>query len=430
VTARELLERATARIDSLAGQPLLQADLLNVIGPIYTQLGRFEKAAGLLERSAAIRRAQPGVDTLLPTTVNMWALALNNAGLRDSAAAASEHALELGLSILGEEHPTTIAMFNTLAIVRNRQGRDDEAEALYRRTIALQAKVLEKDHTDRTYPLNNLGLQFANQGRYREAEPLLREMQRILIANRGEEDALTAYSMENIGMLLREAGRYDEAEPVFRRGLAVRQKVLGPEHRFVGESYFSLGLLLALRGRPEDLAEADTLLPAALVIHRATLDPEHPAVGFTLYAMGILAAQQGDTAAAVRRFREALSIRRQNRDAPRETVRTLVELGTLLRRGGDAGADSALREAHDLARDGLPAGDPVRSRAAIALAQLIAARENLAEAGPIHREALIALRDRIGADHPIVRAACAEGAALGLDSGDACPTLASSSLAP
>jgi hypothetical protein len=141
--------------------------------------------------------------------------------------------------------------------------------------------------------------------------------------------------------------------------------------------------------------------------------------------MGVLAAQQGDTAAAVRRFREALSIRRQNRDAPRETVRTLVELGTLLRRGGDGGADSTLREAHELAREGLPAGDPVRSRAAIALAQLIAARGNVVEAGPIHREALAALRDRIGADHPIVRAACVEGAALGLDSGDACPTPAS-----
>jgi hypothetical protein len=54
----------------------------------------------------------------------------------------------------------------------------------------------------------------------------------------------------------------------------------------------------------------------------------------------------------------------------------------------------------------------------------------VSEAGPLHREALVELRDRIGADHPIVRAAYTDGAALGLDTGDACPTLASSSLAP
>ena len=56
ITAKELLATGVARADTLSGQPLTQAQLLDVIGRVYQSLGRFDEARPLLERALATRR--------------------------------------------------------------------------------------------------------------------------------------------------------------------------------------------------------------------------------------------------------------------------------------------------------------------------------------------------------------------------------------
>src|SRR5690606_27269363 len=60
-TARELLDRGAAKAEStLAGQPEVQATLLDAIGRVYRSLGLFDDAGPLLEQALAIRRATFG----------------------------------------------------------------------------------------------------------------------------------------------------------------------------------------------------------------------------------------------------------------------------------------------------------------------------------------------------------------------------------
>jgi len=428
ITARQLLGRGVRRVDSLAGEPGLQADLLATLGRVEMSLGEYGTAKAMFDREIGLRRALPGsslsgtADSLLVRALNARGEALDRLGLPDSAAAAFEEAIALGSSVLGVESPISIAAMENLATEYGRLGRDAEAESTLRRVIDLQGSALDPDSPDQVPALNDLGLQYAFEGRYAEAEPLLREAVRIaLLADSAVRRPVTAMALDNLGMELREAGKYDEAEPFMRRAMALRVRTLGPDHRFTAESYFSLGLLLALRGRAEDRVEADSLLRAALSVFRATLGPRHRAVGYALYALGVLAMRRGDASGAETRFREALAIRRTaSGDAPRETVRTLVWLGEAQMARGAPAARASFREADSLARATLAPADPVRTRAAIGLAEAVARAGDAAAAEPAYRGAVAALAARIGPDHPFVREACETGRAAGLDGGASC----------
>ncbi|HKK27943.1 MAG TPA: tetratricopeptide repeat protein [Gemmatimonadota bacterium] len=429
ITARQLLERGVRRVDSLSGQPALQADLLATLGRVEMSLGEYRTAKSMFDREVGLRRELPGSslagarrDSLMARALNARGEALDRLGLPDSAAAAFEAAIALGSASLGEGSPVVATALENLANEYGRLGRDADAEAAFRRVIDLQRRTLDPDSPDRVLALNDLGLQYAFEGRYAKAEPLLRESVRIsLLADSAVRRPVTAMALDNLGMELREAGKYDEAEPLMRRALAVRVRTLGPDHRFTAESYFSLGLLLALRGRGGDWAEADSLLHASLDVFRATLGPTHRAVGYALYALGVLDMQRRDAPAAEAWFRKALAIRRATSgDAPRETARTLVWLGAAQMARGEAAAGATLREADSLARATLATADPVRTRAAIGLAEAEARAGDRASVEPAYREALASLAARIGPAHPFVRDACATGRAAGLDGGATC----------
>src|SRR5215831_15187420 len=60
VKARALLERGITRARELSGQPGLQAQMLDVVGRLETELGQFHRARPVLEEALAIRRRIDG----------------------------------------------------------------------------------------------------------------------------------------------------------------------------------------------------------------------------------------------------------------------------------------------------------------------------------------------------------------------------------
>ena len=66
ITARELLERGTARIDEeLAGHAALQAELFETVASISHSLGRYDRARALGERSVELTRGRRTGRTIL-----------------------------------------------------------------------------------------------------------------------------------------------------------------------------------------------------------------------------------------------------------------------------------------------------------------------------------------------------------------------------
>jgi protein O-GlcNAc transferase len=195
---------------------------LQHLGVIALQLGRRAEGAALLQRAAATRPEDPGIQFNL-------ALALRALDRIDAAAAHYERAIALA--------PGFADAHVNLANLRRAQGRLDEAEAGYRRALAAAP-----EHAGAH---NNLGGLLQDLGAFEAAATAHRQALALNPHNAG------AHS--NLGNALLALGRRDAAIVAFRQALA-----LAP-----GLPHAQLGLATALRQNGE-LEAAVAALEAAL----------------------------------------------------------------------------------------------------------------------------------------------------------------------
>ena len=263
VTAREILDKASKDIGTgLANDPELQAQMMNVMGTVYFNLGLYSQAHPLLSRAVEIRTR-----------------------------------------ILGPEHPDTLKTMNNLATTLDDEGRYAEAERLHRQVLGIRRRTLGPDHADTLVSINNLANSLGEQGRYAEAEKLMR--QGVEIENRvlGPEHNLTIGAKENLAITLDQEGKYAEAEKLEREVLNIRRRVAGAEHQDTVRSMSNLGATLTHRGK---YGEAEKVEREALDIQRRILGREHPDTAATIYNLACIAAHQGRRGEALSLLREAL----------------------------------------------------------------------------------------------------------------------------
>ncbi|MFL6353140.1 MAG: tetratricopeptide repeat protein [Bryobacteraceae bacterium] len=263
ITAREILDKASRDIGTgLATDPELQAQMMNVMGTVYFNLGLNPQAYPLLSRAVEIRSR-----------------------------------------ILGQENPDTLKSMNNLATTLDEQGRYAEAERLHRQVLDIRRRTLGPDHADTLVSLNNLANSLAEQGRYAEAEKLMRQALEIEHRILGPEHNLTIGAMENLAITLDQQGKYAEAEKLERQVLGIRRRVAGAEHQDTVRSMSNLGATLTHRGK---YGEAERVEREALSIQRRILGREHPDTAATIYNLACIAAHQGRRDEAVSLLREAL----------------------------------------------------------------------------------------------------------------------------
>ncbi|PEN13116.1 hypothetical protein CRI94_10725 [Longibacter salinarum] len=238
VTARELLSRGVERAESLDDQPVVRAEMFDVIGRVYFKLAEYDRSELLLRRSLEKRRA-----------------------------------------LLGPRHPDVATSLNDLAETLEAQGRLDTAEVLYREALSIREQHLGQSHPQVAASLNNLGELLGDQANYAEARPLLEESLALRQNLLGPDDPEVAVSLSNLGMLHWSQGRYDRAERFVSEALEIRREALGPVHAEIVWDLNSLGLILDDAGR---LEEAEELLREALSMSRRLYGDVHPEVATTM----------------------------------------------------------------------------------------------------------------------------------------------------
>ncbi len=311
ITAREILDKASKDIETNLGKdPDVQAQMMNVMGTVYDNLGLYARAEPLLTRSLDIRRR-----------------------------------------VLGQQNPDTLKSMNDLSWVLQEQGHSAEAEKLLRETLDINRRVLGPKHKNTLLSMIELGHTLVWEGRYAEAEKLLRETLDLSRQVLGPDHSYTLASMCQLAFALEhEEGHYAEAEKLFREGLEGYRRVLGPEHPDTLESMHGLASLLGLEGH---YAEAEKLFRETLDINRRVLGAEHP---FTLATMNDLAddlEQEGQYDEAEKLFRENLDVSRRvlGPENPLTAMSTYNLGGIALHKGNRGEALALLREAVD---HGLP----------------------------------------------------------------------------
>ena len=78
--------------------------------------------------------------------MNNLALILSRQGKYEQAEEIHRQGLRLFETVMGKEHPDTLASMNNLAVVLGHQGKYEQAEEMHRRTLELIETALGKEH--------------------------------------------------------------------------------------------------------------------------------------------------------------------------------------------------------------------------------------------------------------------------------------------
>jgi non-specific serine/threonine protein kinase/serine/threonine-protein kinase len=304
---KEVLGRGAARIDrELIGQPLVQAQLKFMVGQVRMGLGDFSGAGPPLE-----------------------------------------HALQIRLELLGEQHPRVADSLHTLGVQRENMGAFDEARRLYERALEVYRDMLGPDSGATGQLLSNLCHVHWRLGRYDRALEQCDRALANLTSIYGPESVQVSNVLFNKAVVLNELGRSAEARPLAERVLEIRKKVLGPTHTQVGWALHDLGYTLL------NLADNDAarpLLERALAVQETALGPDSHAVSMCLQQLTRLCLAEGDLDAAREASARALAIRESvfGPDHP-DLVWMLRLNGVVLRRHGDfEGANRMFERALEL----------------------------------------------------------------------------------
>lgn len=362
VTARELLRQGMHRIDELEGQPLVQAELMYVLGRTRRRIGLYDSTRALFEQALEIRR---------------------------------QH--------LGREDPKVAQVLSKLAIlVRDAEGDYAEAESLLTEATAIYRAVHGSRHESVAARLKELVFVQRQQGKLEEAKESVRQALSIQRAIHGEEHMSVAESLYNLAAILRDQERYEEAEAVQRRSLALCRKLTDGPHPGTAANLHNLGYVLSEQSK---YREAETLYRRALSMKRELFDAPHPEIATTLENLSQVHHKQDEYENAEADLRKTLRMRRALHENGHPFLAgSLVNLGDLLQDQRQlAAADSAFRAARSMLRR---LGQEESPKMADALRQhgaLLQDRRALAEAKTAYKKALTLERKTHDSDHSDVR---------------------------
>jgi nephrocystin-3 len=309
-------------------------------------------------------------------------------------------ALELVMSLRGEDHRDTASALNTLGLVYYYTARYAEAEEFFRRALHIWERTHGEEHPNTAHTLNNLGLVYLNTARYAEAEELLRRAIHIWERTHGEEHPETAYALSNLGLVYLNTARYAEAEELFHRALQICERTHGEEHPSTVYALNNLGSVSLNTAR---YAEAEEFFRRALHIYEQTLGEEHPETAKALNNLAGVYFDIARYAEAEEFFRRALHIYEQTLgEEHHNTAYALSNLGLVyLNTARYAEAEELFRRALHIQERTLGEQHPETAAALIGLGSVYAGTARYTEAEELLRRALPILERTLGEEHPL-----------------------------
>ena len=307
-SASELLRRGAERIgNELNDQPMLQAELLQVIGYAQHERGLFDDARISLDRALTLFERFPA----------------------------------------HRARPVALA---DRAMVAFQNGEVDAAIEWLERALAL-AEERRLSIDQRTMIASRLAGQYLQR---REGERAL-AITEPLLARDDIAPEWRAYALRNRGAALELLQRYDESIEALNEALRI-QRELDPDHVFISQVLNELGITYSSMGRN---AEALAAFDASYEHKVRVYGPNHPQSQATLRNRAAMQARLGEFAAAAESYRITRAAHRANFGDDLHPRLALID-GMIawlrLRADGPAVAEAPARAALDMLR-ALPA-DP------------------------------------------------------------------------
>lgn len=291
ITAREILDKGAGQIeDELRAHPRIQSRLMETMGRVYKNLGLYDQAGPILERSLSLKRRVYGKNhPEVATGLHTLGVLYDTQGRYEEAESCFRQSLEIKEKIFGQDHPEVAKSLNSIAVVYWNQGKYAEAEPLFQRSLAIKEKTLGPDDPEVGNTLTNLGVLYHLRGKFEEAEPLFKRALDISEEALGEDHPDVASSLNNLGSLYEDMEKLEEAEPLYERALAIWEKALGPDHSDVGIALHNLANLYRNQGKFD---EAEPFYLRSLSIFEKALGADHPYVAYSFREQANLYREQ------------------------------------------------------------------------------------------------------------------------------------------
>lgn len=347
VTAREILDKASKEIDAGLGKdPQVQAQMMDVMGLVYQNLGLYPRAQTLVEKAIAIKSplfGQENVETLKSmnmlvgvlehegrdkeaetlgrqtldlaqrkfgaadrnTIKSMHDLAsvLDDEGKFEEAEKLQRDSLKLAQAVFGPNDPDIVRFMSGLAAVEVHQNRIPEGEKLLREALEIQRRIVGPDHPDTLLLMNNLAATLDDGGHPEEAEKLERELLEVQLRILGPEHPDTLMTTSNLANYISDQGKYAEAEKLQRQTLEIQRRVLGPEHPETLRTMDNLANAISEQHR---YSEAEQLERQTIELRRKVSGPEHPFTAMAVYDLACILALQGRRDEAFAQLRQSI----------------------------------------------------------------------------------------------------------------------------
>lgn len=443
IRVRDVLERGARRIrEELKTEPVVQAEMMSVIGTVYQNLGRYDQAQAFHEEALVVRRNHWGPQHLeVVESLNEVGEALLYQDQYDVADSVLQIGASVAHQLFGEGHPSIADITFNRAKIQRELGQHAAADSLLRAALDLYTALLGENHLRTATVMNDLGMLLYTQGDLEGAEDLVRRSVTTSKEAQRTSHPYVAAGLSNLGLILFDQGDHAGAEAVHREALALRRAVFEPDHPDIATSLNNLAIVIGDRG---DYDTAADFYREAIATWKARLGETHATVASGLGNLATVLRNQGDWAGAEAMQREALAIRvmllgsnhfrvgltqfnlaqvlqdRKAFDEAETLYRTALEtweaqfgekhpyiaiglssLATLLhQKGDDVQAEAFFPKAIALYRETL---GETHSFVAIGLsgyAQLYADQGNIAQAETLFQEAIAIFREALPEGHP------------------------------
>jgi serine/threonine-protein kinase len=310
ITAREILDRGAARIDTeLRDQPVIRARLMHIMGVVYGNLGLYPEAIALLEQALATRQKLHGPQHLeVAETQQALADVLTDNQEFVRAEELLREALDIRRELLGDEHTAVAQSLRSLANVLLEQKKPEQAEPLARQALDLRRQLLGESHPDIADSLQLLGTVLLVHQEYGEAESALREAVGMYRQLLGDDALEVAETTHLLAKTLIKQEKYADAEALLEQSLTIQRRILGENHISLANGLSEQADVALNRG---EIERAEALFQKALGIYRASLDSERMPMGNILIKLAQLAERRGDHARAAPMAQEAVNVYRQ-----------------------------------------------------------------------------------------------------------------------
>jgi serine/threonine protein kinase/tetratricopeptide (TPR) repeat protein len=404
LTAGQLVRRAAARAEHLAGQPLAQARMLEVTGRLYQSLGQYDDAFAMLQRALAIRHGVNGGDALEVTgTLSQLSDVLLRLGKYSAADSAAREALRIQESAVGPEHADVATTLHQIANIAVFRGDYSVAEAYHRRALAIRRAALGPDDTLTAQSQLTVGAILRREGKEADAERELRSGLATLERTAEPNSAQVGDAILQIAYLLDEdRARYADAEPLYRRALAIRRRAYGDGHPMVAAALLDLADFLSRRG---DVADAVSPARQGFEIARRAYGAEHPVVANFMGRLAVILYRVRNLDEAETLFRQSIAMNRRIRSRDHENIAGL-EMGLarlLIDRREYSPAETVLRDAIRI-REQAAGPDHPGTAASEGLLGMLFAREGKYDvADSLLRHSLATMERKVGREQPDVK---------------------------